>query len=111
RVRDPGWNVTRREWFMTAMTGALREQRVLQAAQLIAQATASSDVRAAVLDVRQGKFSFSRAFGEARSRDTVFLLASISKPMAAAGVMLLADRGELALNDPVHKFIPEFSGA
>lgn len=96
---------------MTALAGALREQRVSQAAQLIAQATASGDVRAAVLDVRQGKFSFSRAFGEARNMETVFLLASISKPMTAAGVMLLADRGELALTDPVHKFIPEFSGA
>jgi CubicO group peptidase (beta-lactamase class C family) len=31
--------------------------------------------------------------------------------MTAAGVMLLADRGKLALSDPVHKFIPEFAGA
>src|SRR5206468_3416779 len=82
----------------------------LQAARLIEQATASGDVRAAVLDVRQRKFSFSRAFGEARNTETVFLLASISKPMTTAGVMLLADRGELTLSDPVHKFIPEFSG-
>ena len=96
---------------MAAVAGALREQRLLQAAQLIARATASGDVRAAVLDVRQGRFSFSRAFGAARSQDTIFLLASISKPMTAAGVMLLADRRELALTDPVHKFIPEFSGA
>jgi beta-lactamase class C len=29
--------------------------------------------------------------------------------MTATGVMLLADRGELALSDPVRKFIPEFS--
>jgi CubicO group peptidase (beta-lactamase class C family) len=96
---------------MAAVAGALREQRLLRAARLIEQAAASGDVRAAVLDVRQGRFSFSRAFGAAHSHDTIFLLASISKPMTAAGVMLLADRRELLLTDPVHKFIPEFSGA
>src|SRR5258708_37675778 len=31
--------------------------------------------------------------------------------MTAAGVMLLADRGKLALSDPVHKFITEFAGS
>lgn len=96
---------------MAAVAGALREQRLLRAARLIEQAAASGDVRAAVLNVRQGRFSFSRAFGAARNQGTIFLLASVSKPMTAAGVMLLADRRELALTDPVHKFIPEFSGA
>ena len=94
-----------------AMTGvAFERQRLEEAVRLIEQATASGDVRAAALDVRQGRFSYSRAFGEAGGPDTVFLLASISKPMTAAGVMLLVDRGKLALSDPVHKFIPEFSG-
>ncbi len=44
-----------------------------------------------------------------RAPDKVYLIASISKPMTAAGVMLLADRGELSIEDPVHKFIPEFT--
>ena len=39
----------------------------------------------------------------------VFLIASITKPLTAAGVMLLADRGEVQLSDPVRKFIPEFT--
>lgn len=94
-----------------AVTGAvLQKQRLDQAAELVARAVAVGDVRAAVLDVRRGRQSFSRAFGEARGEDTVFIVASISKPMTAAGVMLLADRGKLALSDPVQKFIPEFSG-
>src|SRR5713226_71553 len=95
---------------MAATGTALQRQRMEEAAHLIEQATASGDVRAAVLDVRLGKFSYSRAFGEARGPDTVFLVASISKPMTVAGVMLLADRGKLALSDPVRRFIPEFSG-
>ena len=44
-----------------------------------------------------------------RAPEKVYLIASISKPMSATGVMLLADRGELSIEDPVHKFIPEFT--
>ena len=80
-----------------------------EAAGLVEQAVASGDVRAAVLDVRQGKFRFHARVRAGARPETVFLLASISKPMTAAGVMLLADRGKLALSDPVRKFIPEFS--
>jgi len=94
-----------------AVTGAvLQKQRLDEAAELVHRAVAAGDVRAAVLDVRRGKQSFERAFGQARGLETVFIVASISKPMTAAGVMLLVDRGKLALSDPVRKFIPEFSG-
>ena len=95
------------------MLGALgvtvRTEPLDRAARILEQAAASGDVRAAVLDVRRGTFRYSRAFGQART-ETVFLLASISKPMTAAGVMVLVDRGKVALSDPVNKFIPEFSG-
>jgi len=67
------------------------------------------ELRAATLSVRQSGFEYSRAFGEARSPNEVFLLASITKPMVAAGIMLLKDRGELSLTDSVSRFIPEFS--
>lgn len=77
------------------------------AGNLIAHHVASGAVRSAVLDVRRADTVFSRAYGGARSVDAVFLLASITKPMTAAGVMLLVDRGELRLADPVHRFIPE----
>src|SRR5690242_9751591 len=57
--------MTRRAWLM-AVAAALRKQRVEEAAELVRKATASGEVRAAVLDVRQGEYRFSRAFGEAR---------------------------------------------
>jgi len=101
--------MTRRAWFMAAAGMALRKQRVDEAAELVRKATASGEARAAALEVRQGDFRFSRAFGEARGPDTAFLIASISKPMTATAVMLLVDRGQLELSDPVHKFIPEFA--
>ncbi|QDU38660.1 Esterase EstB [Maioricimonas rarisocia] len=43
--------------------------------------------------------------------DPIFLVASLTKPILAMGVVQLAERGLLALNDRVVDFIPEFSGA
>lgn len=75
---------------------------------LIESLVSGGAVLGAALDVRRGDRVAARAFGTARDADAIFLLASITKPMTAAGVMLLADRGELRLTDPVRRFIPEF---
>ncbi|MBI4876958.1 MAG: beta-lactamase family protein [Acidobacteria bacterium] len=96
--------------FLPAAAQALRERKLLEAAGLVQRAVDAGQVRAATLQVRCRGERFERAFGEARTPETVFLIASITKPMTAAGVMLLADRGALSLGDPVRKFIPEFSG-
>jgi CubicO group peptidase (beta-lactamase class C family) len=40
--------------------------------------------------------------------DTLFWIASESKPMTAAAVMMLVDEGKIALDDPVEKYLPEF---
>lgn len=42
---------------------------------------------------------------------TLFLVASLTKPIVAAAIMLLVDRGELALNQPVHTILPGFRDA
>lgn len=42
---------------------------------------------------------------------TPFLVASLTKPMVAAAILLLVERGELALNQPVHEFLPELRDA
>jgi beta-lactamase class C len=91
------------------LRAAINRGRLDAAAAIMQQSVASGVLRAGTLYVRQGSFTFGRAFGAAKTPDTIFLLASISKPMTAAGLMVLADRGELKLSDPVHKFIPEFS--
>lgn len=66
-------------------------------------------LESAVLYMRRGHVSQFRAFGNATSARAIFLLASFSKPMTATGLMVLVDRGELRLSDPVNTFIPEFS--
>jgi len=42
------------------------------------------------------------------ARDTIFRLASMSKPITAVAVMMLVEEGKIRLGDPVSKFIPEF---
>lgn len=86
----------------TSTTLEVAEQRIEEFVQ-------RGDLRAATLSVQQNGFEYRRAFGESRSPDEVFLLASITKPMVASGLMLLEDRGELSLSDPVSRYIPEFS--
>lgn len=42
--------------------------------------------------------------------DTVFWIASQTKPMTATALMMLVDEGLLTLDDPVEKHLPEFQG-
>jgi CubicO group peptidase (beta-lactamase class C family) len=102
--------LTRRSLIFRGLALALRRQKVDEAVKLIQARVDSGDVRAASLHVRCGKDVFQQGFGAAKEPRSVFLLASISKPMTASAVMLLADRGRLSITDPVQKFIPEFKG-
>jgi CubicO group peptidase (beta-lactamase class C family) len=40
--------------------------------------------------------------------DALFWIASESKPITAAGLMMLVDDGKVQLDDPVEKYLPEF---
>lgn len=42
--------------------------------------------------------------------DTLFQIASMTKPITAVGIMILAEDGLLALSDPLEKFLPGFAG-
>ncbi len=42
--------------------------------------------------------------------DTIFLLASITKPVTACALMLLVERGQVCLDDPVSMYLPDFRG-
>jgi CubicO group peptidase (beta-lactamase class C family) len=67
------------------------------------------------LVMRNGKLVHFEAVGSAdmarerpMSRDAVFEIASMTKPITATAVMILQDEGKLAVNDPVSKYIPKF---
>jgi CubicO group peptidase (beta-lactamase class C family) len=43
-------------------------------------------------------------------KDTIFRIASLTKPVTCAGIMVLVDDGRLAVIDPIEKYLPEFKG-
>src|SRR5262249_15889761 len=43
-------------------------------------------------------------------KDAVYRMASMTKPITAIGIMILADEGKLVVEDPVEKYLPEFRG-
>lgn len=42
-------------------------------------------------------------------RDTIFRIASMSKPITVAAAMTLVEEGKLALRDPITRWLPEFA--
>jgi CubicO group peptidase (beta-lactamase class C family) len=73
---------------------------------------------AALLVARHGRVVLHRGFGRLSPApdapvvrpDSVFLLASITKPVTACALMLLVERGRVSLGDPVNHYLPEFTG-
>lgn len=71
----------------------------------------------AILVGRHGKIVEPQFFGrqgpeagaEAIRRDSMFLLASITKPVTYLAAMKLVERGLLNLSDPVMRYIPDFA--
>lgn len=64
--------------------------------------------------IRSGTPIAIRAYGLANietgsgvTKDTSFRLASLSKQMLAAGMMLLVSEGKVSLDDPVRKYLPD----
>ncbi len=44
------------------------------------------------------------------SKDSLFWIASMTKPITGAAILMLTEEGKLRLTDPVSKFIPELRG-
>ena len=83
-------------------------------------ALSSGEVPGAVVLVGQGeRVLYRKAFGsrslvprqELMTEDTIFDVASLTKPVATTpAVLLLAEQGKLSLDDPLGKYLKEFSG-
>ncbi len=48
------------------------------------------------------------ASGQPMQRDSLFWIASMTKPITALAIMMLQDEGKLSIEDPVAKHLPEF---
>jgi CubicO group peptidase (beta-lactamase class C family) len=72
---------------------------------------------ASVMIYRNGKIGYFKTFGmqdiEGRvpmSKDAIFRIYSMTKPITSTAVMMLYEEGHFFLNDPVSKYLPELKG-
>jgi CubicO group peptidase (beta-lactamase class C family) len=77
--------------------------------QVLAGAVTLVSTRERVLDVGAVGYS-DMAARRPMTADSLFWIASMTKPITAAAIMLLVDEGRLGLDDPVSKYLPMFLG-
>ena len=73
---------------------------------------------ASILVARGGTVVLHKGFGRLWAQtgsataapDSIYLVASITKPVTATALMLLVERGLVSLHDPVRTYLPEFTG-
>jgi CubicO group peptidase (beta-lactamase class C family) len=76
------------------------------------------DIAGAVtLVARRGRIAQFEAYGVAdldtrkpMSKDNLFWIASMSKPITGVAILMLLEEGKVRLTDPISRFIPEFRG-
>ena len=75
---------------------------------------AGNIVGAVTLVARRGRVAHHQAFGDMDVtskkpvvKDTLFRIASMSKPVTAVAILMLMEEGKVRLTDPVSRFIPE----
>ena len=95
----------------------LSGERLGRIRALVQSHIAAKDLSGAVtLVARRGKVVHLEAHGladiDARKPMTtgaLFRMASMTKPLTAASILMLMEEGKLLLSDPVSKYIPEFT--
>jgi CubicO group peptidase (beta-lactamase class C family) len=73
---------------------------------------------ASILVARRGTIVLHKGFGHLSPApgsplvepDSVYIVASITKPVTATALMMLVERGKVSLADPVSTYLPEFTG-
>ena len=70
---------------------------------------------ALTLVARRGQVAYCEPLGHLEierrrpmTRETIFRIYSMSKPITSVGLMMLYEQGKLQLDDPVHRFIPSW---
>lgn len=71
---------------------------------------------AVVLVARKGRVAYFEAFGQRdkaagapMTKDAIFRIYSMTKPLASVAAVILMEDGRLVLTDPVSRFLPEFT--
>src|SRR2546423_1307952 len=102
-------------------TVGMSAEHLAQIDQVVQQSIERKETPGAVVLVgRRGRVVWRKAYGaraveptrEQMTVDTIFDLASLTKIVATAtSVMILIERGQVRLNDPLVRYLPEMKGA
>jgi CubicO group peptidase (beta-lactamase class C family) len=92
----------------------LSSARLERLAQLLRADVERGRMPGAVIAIsRRGKLVYHEAFGfsdkaagKPMAKDSIFVLASMTKPMVAVATLMLTEQGDLLLNDPVGNYLP-----
>lgn len=94
----------------------LSSERLQRIEQMIQRRIDSGEMVGAVAIVaRKGKIAHFEAVGvrdldtrQPMTKDTIFRIASMTKPITGVAVMMMIEEGKIRLTDPVSRYIPEF---
>jgi CubicO group peptidase (beta-lactamase class C family) len=97
-------------------TGGLSKTRLARMHDVMSDHVARGQVPGLVTLISRRGETHVDAFGmktiggrEPMRRDTIFRIASMSKPVTAAGAMILVEEAKLRLDDPVDRWLPELA--
>lgn len=94
----------------------LSSERLRRVGEAMQRQIQSRQIASAVtLVARRGRVAHLEAFGQLDvqskkpvATDSLFRIASMSKPVTGVAILMLLEEGKLRLTDPVSRFIPEF---
>jgi CubicO group peptidase (beta-lactamase class C family) len=96
----------------------LSSERLQRIHSMVVRHVELGDITGAVILVaRKGEVAYVDVQGtmdadtkKPMTRDSLFRMASITKPVIGTAVMMMLEEGKIQLGDPVSKYIPEFKG-
>jgi CubicO group peptidase (beta-lactamase class C family) len=94
----------------------LSSERLQRIDQMIQRRIDAGDLAGAVAMVaRKGRIAYFNALGvrdleskQPMTKDTIFRIASMTKPVTGVAILMLVEEGKVRLTDPVSNYIPEF---
>jgi len=95
----------------------LSSQRLERIAEVLNAKVREGEIPGYVaLVARHGKVAYFESYGaqnpdtnKSMSRDSIFRIYSMTKPITSAAAMILVEEGKIKLSDPVSKYLPELA--
>ena len=102
----------------TAALSALTPKGIASIDQFLADTVAKQQLPGVVAAVvNKERILYLNAFGKQNvgqnipmAKDSIFRIASMTKPITSVAIMMLVEQGKVRLADPVSKYLPEYKG-